>query len=300
MIVSASRRTDIPAFYSDWFMDKIGQGFSYVMNPFNRKQVNKIILTPDTVNCFVFWTKNAAPMMDKLHVLDEKGFKYYFLFTVTPYGRDIEPGIEDKERILDTFVSLSNLIGRKKVVWRYDPILISRRYDKGYHYEMFEKYCERLCGSTEKCVVSFLDMYAKTERNTRDLDIIQPDGKDMNEIAFKLGDIAKRYRIVIETCCEKIDMSHPNIKPGKCIDKELIEWITGRPINAEKDASQREGCGCVKSVDIGQYNTCLHGCAYCYANYSRNGALENMKHHDAGMPFLSGGLKGDETIRIRE
>ncbi|NLZ83374.1 MAG: DUF1848 domain-containing protein, partial [Clostridiales bacterium] len=190
MIVSVSRRTDIPAFYSDWFIDKINQGYLYVMNPFNRKQVSKIILSPDKVDCFVFWTKNAGPLMDKLHLLDERGYKYYFQFTITPYEGDIEPGIRNKDEVLVTFIELSQRIGKDKLVWRYDPILLSNKYNKEYHYTVFEEYCRRLGASTDKCVISFLDMYTKTKRNTKDLGLIDIQPEDMYEMARELANIA--------------------------------------------------------------------------------------------------------------
>lgn len=300
MIVSVSRRTDIPAFYSDWFIDKIEQGYLYVMNPFNRKQVSKIILSPDTVDCLVFWTKNARPLMDKLHLLDERGYKYYFQFTITPYESDIEGGIRYKGEVLATFTELSRLIGKDKLVWRYDPILLNNKYNKQYHYAMFEKYCRRLAASTNKCVISFLDMYTKTKRNTKDLGLIDIQPEDMYEIASVLANIAGSYGLYIETCSESIDLSSLNIHKGKCIDDQMIEKILGCPIKIKKDDTQREVCGCVKSIDIGQYNTCRHFCAYCYANYNHTQVIEACESHDIHSPLLMGKLKGDETITIRE
>lgn len=300
MIVSVSRRTDIPAFYSDWFIDKIEQGFLYVLNPFNRKQISKIILNSTTVDCFVFWTKNATPIIDKLQILDEKGFKYYFQYTITPYGCDIEPGIKDKNEVTRTFKRLSKLIGKEKVIWRYDPILLSNRYNKEYHYRMFEELCKRLCPFTEKCVISFLDMYTKTKRNTRDLNLLDLETEDMIEIASKLVKIADKYGLYIETCSEGIDLSFLNIKKGKCIDDKIIERILGCPIEAKKDDTQRDNCGCVKSIDVGQYNTCKHFCLYCYANYSHTLVIESCESHDIHSPLLIGKLKNDETITIRE
>lgn len=300
MIVSVSRRTDIPAFYSDWFIDKIEKGFLYVINPFNRKQVSKIELTPSTVDCFVFWTKNAGPMIDKLHILDERGFKYYFQFTITPYNSDIEPGIKDKNEVIRTFKRLSDLIGKEKVIWRYDPILLSNKYNKEYHFIMFEEFCKKLCNFTEKCVISFLDMYKKTKRNTRDLELIDIKSEDMIEIAFMFVEIAERYGLYIETCSEEIDLSFLKIQKGKCIDDRTIERILGCPVEVRKDDMQRDNCGCVKSIDVGQYNTCKHFCLYCYANYSRALVIDNCESYDIHSPLLVGKLKNDETITIRE
>lgn len=300
MIVSVSRRTDIPAFYSEWFMDKIEKGYVEVINPFNRKQVSKIELTTKTVDCFVFWSKNPKPMLSKLDILDKKGFKYYFQFTVTSYQSDIEVGMKNKNDILRTFINLSKKIGREKVVWRYDPIILNNRYTKEYHYQWFEALCKRLCNYTNKCVISFIDMYAKTKRNTKDLELIDISKEDMQDIAKNLASIAGKYNIVIETCCEAVNLSLYNIQKGKCIDDQIIEQIIGGPLNVKKDETQREVCGCVKSIDIGQYNTCKHFCTYCYANYSRTQVLENCKLHDKRSPLLVGKLVGDETITIRK
>lgn len=300
MIVSVSRRTDIPAFYNEWFIDKIEQGFLYVINPFNRKQVSKIILTPDKVDCFVFWTKDAAPLIDKLNILDDKGFKYYFQFTITPYDRDVEAGVRNKDDVINTFIQLSQLIGKERVVWRYDPILLSDKYNKDYHYRMFEEYCRRLHKSTEKCVISFLDMYTKTKRNTKDLGVIDIETEDMLEISAELSRIAGRYGLYIETCSEGIDLSSLDIHKGKCIDDKLIERILGYPIDVKRDENQREACGCVKSIDIGTYNTCRHFCAYCYANYNHARVAESCESYDIHSPLLMGELTGDETITTRE
>lgn len=300
MIVSVSRRTDIPAFYSEWFIDKIEQGYLYVANPFNPKQVSRIILSPQTVDCFVFWTKNAAPMIDKLCILDEMGYKYYFQYTITPYNSDIEPGIKDKNEIINAFINLSKMIGKEKVIWRYDPILLSEKYNKDYHYIIFEDMCKRLCKYTEKSVISFLDMYAKTKRNTRDLDLVDLKTEDMIEIASKFADISENYGLYIETCSEDIDLSSLNIQKGKCIDDRTIEKILGCPIEVKKDDTQRDFCGCVKSVDVGQYNSCKHFCLYCYANYNNALVTHNCKSHDIHSPLLIGKLKNDERITIRE
>ncbi|MDD5936454.1 MAG: DUF1848 domain-containing protein [Clostridiales bacterium] len=300
MIISASRRTDIPAFYSDWFFKRLEEGFLYVLNPYNRKQVSKIYLNTDTVDCFVFWTKNAGPMMDKLHLLAAKGFQYYFQFTITSYQRDIEPGIEDKNEVINTFKRLSDQLGKKRVIWRYDPIILNEKYTLEYHELWFEAMCKRLSGYTEKCVISFLDLYSKTIRNTKDLHLKQLTTDEMHQIANLLSTIAKKYNIQIESCCEDIDLSEYGINHGKCIDDRLVSQIIGSKLNVDKDDTQREICGCVKSIDIGQYSTCKHFCRYCYANYNYGHVNENCAYHDIDSPLLVDKLKGDEKITVRE
>lgn len=298
MIVSVSRRTDIPAFYSEWFFNRIKEGFVYVKNPFNTKQVSHIQLTPETVDCFVFWTKDPEPMVNRLDEL--KNFNYYFQFTLTSYRKDVEKGTRVKKDIINTFKCLSKTIGKEKVIWRYDPILLSEIYTKEYHYEWFEKFCSQLRGHTERCVISFLDLYKKTERNAKELRLKPMSESDMNEMAATLAAISSRYNIKIETCSEGIDLGKYGIKKGKCIDDRLISKIINADVIVDKDHTQREVCGCVKSVDIGEYNTCKHNCLYCYANFNDKLVEENNLKHNPNSPLLVGELTGEEKITVRD
>ncbi len=298
MIVSVSRRTDIPAFYSEWFFNRLKEGYVYVVNPMNLRQVSKIKLNPETVDCFIFWTKDASPMLNRLDEL--KDYKYYFQYTVTPYGKEVEKGVLDKIKVIDTFKKLSTAIGKEKVVLRYDPILFSEKYNIEYHCRAFERLCTQLENYTEKCVISFIDLYKKTERNTKDLKIIQMELKDIENISERFSKIASKYGIVIETCSEGYDLTKFGIKKGKCIDDELISKIIGAKVKVKKDNTQRDVCGCVKSVDIGQYNTCRHHCLYCYANFNYKQVEENYKQHDKDYPLLVGKVREDAKITERE
>lgn len=298
MIVSVSRRTDIPAFYSEWFFNRIKEGFVYVINPFNRKQISKVELTPETVDLFVFWTKDALPMLKRLDELER--FNYYFQFTITSYRNDVEKAIRRKNDIIKTFKQLSKIIGKDKVIWRYDPILLSGFYTKEYHYKWFEKFCREFSGYTEKCVISFLDTYSKTKRNTKNLGLKEINKNDMHYIAEKFAAIALKYNIKLETCSEEIDFSKYGIKNGKCIDGELISRIIKCPIKVKKDDTQRETCGCIKSIDIGEYNTCKHNCLYCYANFNYNIVEKNYLMHNPESNILVGKLNGDEKITVRD
>lgn len=298
MIVSVSRRTDIPAFYSEWFFNRIKEGFVYVSNPFNRKQISKVELTTKTVDLFVFWTKDAEPMLKRLDELKE--FNYYFQFTITSYRNDVEKATRRKSDIIKTFKHLSKIIGKEKVIWRYDPILLNEFYTKEYHYKWFEKFCGELSGYTDKCVISFLDLYSKTKRNTRELNLKKISENDMYDIAERFAVIALKYNIKLQTCSEEIDFSKYGIKKGKCIDDELISRIIKCPIKVKKDDTQREVCGCVKSIDIGEYNTCKHNCLYCYANFNSNSVKKNYLMHDSKSNVLVGHIIGDEKITIRD
>lgn len=298
MILSVSRRTDIPSFYSEWFFNRIKEGYVYVINPFNRKQVSKVSLRAEDVDCIVFWTKDPKPMLNRLREL--KDYKYYFQFTITSYRKDIETNLRPKKELIKTFKDLSEAIGKEKVIWRYDPILLNDFYTKEYHYEWFERFMQELSPYTERCVISFIDFYKKTERSIKHLNIKQFNEEDIYEMAEVLSKISRGYGITLEACSEKFDLSKVGINPTKCIDDRLISKIIGADINVKKDPTQREECGCVKSVDIGQYNTCIHGCAYCYANFDHEKAKLNYKNHNCNYPLLSGELLGDEKITVKK
>lgn len=297
MILSVSRRTDIPAFYSEWFFNRLKEGFVYVVNPMNLKQVSKIELNQENVDCFVFWTKNAKPMLNRLDEL--KDYKYYFQYTITGYKKNVENGISDKREIIETFKKLSNKIGREKVILRYDPIFFSDEYTVEYHCEAFERLCSQLEGYTERCVISFIDLYKKTERNTKGLNLVPVTDEKVYEIAKEFSIIAKKHRMCIETCSEFYDLTKYGIKKGKCIDGELVSKVIGYEINVKKDDTQREVCGCVKSIDIGQYNTCKHHCLYCYANFNYKQVEENYKLHNKDNPLLIGTVREDAKITVR-
>lgn len=297
MIISVSRRTDIPAFYSEWFFNRLKEGFVYVVNPMNLKQVSKIELTPETVDCFVFWTKNAKPMLNRLDEL--KDYNYYFQYTITGYQSDVEKGVLNKKEVINTFKEISKKIGKEKVILRYDPIFFSAKYSIEYHCEAFERLCAQLDGYTERCVISFIDLYKKTERNTKILDIIPMTMECIKEISKRFALIASKHNMSIETCSEAYDLSQYGIKKGKCIDDDIISDIIGYELNVKKDDTQRDVCGCVKSIDIGQYNTCKHHCLYCYANFNYNQVQSNSKMHDKNYPLLSGKVREDAKITIR-
>ena len=299
MILSVSRRTDVPNYYSDWFINRIKEGFLYVRNPMNAHQVSRIDLSPDVVDCIVFWTKNPKKMIDKLGYLQD--FTYYFQFTLTGYGKDIEPYLPNKrEELIPTFKELSKKIGKEKVIWRYDPILISKRYTMDYHLKTFEEIASNLVDYTERVIISFVDLYAKTQRNTRELDIQQMTKEDMICLAGEMAQIATRYHLVIESCAEQINLQEVGIQHGSCIDKKLIEKLLGCKLIGQKDKNQRAECGCLESVEVGTYNTCLNGCKYCYANFNDEKVKENVKLYNENAPLLCGNITSDDKITDRK
>lgn len=294
MIISASRRTDIPSFYSDWFINRLNEGYVLVPHPRNLNQLSKISLKKEDVDCIVFWTKDAKPLFDKIEKLD--GYKFYFQHTITSYQKDLEPNMRRKSDILDTFIEMSKTLGATRMVWRYDPILLSNKYTEEYHYEFFEKFCIRLKDYTKKCVISFIDLYGNVDENIKGLGIYTPNKETRLRMASRLSEIALKYEIQLESCSEELDLTPYGIRKSSCIDKNLIEEVIGYKLNVKKDSGQRESCGCVKSIDIGTYNTCIHGCTYCYANSTKDVAIKNFKNHRKDLPLIFGELIGNEKI----
>ena len=285
MILSVSRRTDIPNYYSDWFLNRIKDGFLYVRNPMNIHQVSKIDLSPAVVDCIVFWTKNPQPMLDRIEELSS--YKYYFQFTLTGYGKDVEENLPHKKnKVIPTFKELSSKIGSDKVIWRYDPIIFNDIYTEEYHIKAFTQIAESLKGYTTRCVISFVDLYSKNKKNMESLNIQDPTLDRLKSFSKKLYDIAQKNDMEIFTCAESVDLSSCGVKHGSCIDKTVIEAVIGCKINVLKDKNQREECGCMESVEVGAYNTCLNGCKYCYANYSKNSVNSNYQKYDVNSPLL--------------
>lgn len=287
MILSVSRRTDIPAFYAEWFMERLRQKYVLVRNPFNIHSISRIPLTPENVDAIVFWTKNSKPIHKYLDEIDELGYKYYFQYTITPYKNDLEEKVQDKKEIVETFKKLSEKIGSEKVILRYDPVILSDNYTIDFHKKAFARLCDLLAPYTKKIVFSFLDDYKKISKNIKQLNIKEISAEEMCIMAEYFADTAKNYNLKIESCAEQIDLERFGINHGKCIDDELIEKITGYKISAGKD-NQRNACGCIKCIDIGEYNTCMHKCLYCYANINKDAAFKNYKLHDKKSPLLIG------------
>lgn len=298
MILSVSRRTDIPAFYSKWFFNRIKDGFVYVRNPMNIHQVSRIELNPELIDCIVFWSKNPKPMLPHLDLL--KDFMYYFQFTVNPYDIRLEQNVPTKSSIIDTFKELSDEIGPERVIWRYDPIILTDTITMDYHIKYFNELANRLQGKTKTCVISFVDFYKKTERNLKDTIIREMTQNEMLILAGRLAEIASTYNMNIQSCAEAIELESVGIHHGHCIDNVLIEDLLGVRLVVGKDKNQRPECGCVQSIDIGEYNTCSHMCKYCYANFNKEKVQEKSHHHNPDSPLLIGNIGPDDKVADRK
>ncbi|MBO9494885.1 DUF1848 domain-containing protein [Thalassotalea sp. G20_0] len=285
MIISASRRTDIPAFYSSWFINRVREGFLLTRNPFNAHQIKRVSLKSEDVEVFVFWTRNPSKLMPFLPEMDSQGYRYYFQYTVTGYPRSVEKSVPSPHRAIETFINLSQQVGSDKVVWRYDPILLSNLLPLDKHKRLFSKIAGMLAGKTSRVVISFADFYKKTEKNLKTVDsLICSDitqyQEQLLELSAYMAKVSTAYGMEIKSCAEAVDIINAGVPHGKCIDDELIKEVFGLSLDSKKDSGQREECGCIKSIDIGVYNTCLHGCSYCYATFNHDAVIKNQKKHD--------------------
>lgn len=298
MIISASRRTDIPSYYSEWLFNRLKEEYVLVRNPMNFHQISKIDLSPGVVDGIVFWTKDPTPMLNRLEELEK--YNFYFQFTLTAYGPEVETGLPSKNKvIIPSFQRLSKEIGKKKVIWRYDPIFLNENYKIDYHCRYFEVLASKLAQYTEKCTISFLDFYRNTERNIKSLHIHPITVEQQMEIVGKFVGIAQRYNLHLDTCAEPCDFGKFGVPHACCIDKERFERIGKYKLNVEKDKNQRSECGCVASIDIGAYNTCRNGCLYCYANYSGTSVNNNFGKHNLESPLLFGEINEEDKIKER-
>jgi DNA repair photolyase len=307
MIISASRRTDIPAFYADWFMSRVREGFFYRVNPFNSSQVTGFSLKPEDVDAVCFWTKNPRPLLMHLDELDERGLNYYFQFTLNPYDRTFEPHVPPLQERIETMKALAGRIGPDRVVLRYDPIILSSVTTASWHLEQAARMAGLLKGATCRLVFSFCDFYGKgqgrlhraVQRTGITLEeIAAPENREaLEEIARGFREIADSHGLEIFTCSEEVDLSAFGIEHGACIDGELIRKLFGGKASVKKDKNQRAACKCVESVDMGSYNSCSFRCAYCYANFNERIIDSNRRKHDPDSPVLLG--QCGEQVEIR-
>ena len=292
MVINTGMRTDIPAFYSKWLMNRIKEGFVYVRNPYYRHQVTKYSLNPGVVDCLAFCTKNPHTLISQLDKLDI--YRQFWFITITPYGKDIEPNVPDKKQVIEDFKELSKHIGSNAVAVRYDPILINEKFDVNYHIKCFEKLISELKGYTEDCTISFLDMYEKVKRNAPDLR--PPTTEEQKEIAKEFSKIGNKNNIKIHACCEKEYLKDYGLDITGCMSQEIVEKAIKNKLHTPKNNSKRGQCNCLMGNDIGAYNTCMHLCKYCYANANQGLVKENIKKHNPNSPFLIGELEPEDKI----
>ncbi len=293
MILNVSGRTDIVAFYTEWFINRYKEGYVDVRNPFNPSLVSRIKF--ENVDLIMFCTKNPLPIIKYLKDIDKP---ILFHITLTPYKCDIEPYVPDKTKIIEGIKEISNIIGIDNVCVRYDPIFISDKYTVEYHIKAFSKLCSLLNGYVKKVIVSFIDNYKNVRSNKQYINDLPFTEEIYKKIGENFSKIAKENNMTVQTCFEDRNLTKYGFIKGECISAELAFKLTGKIYKPWKARKERK-CNCVEMVDIGAYNTCNHLCKYCYANYDEKQVKNNIKQHDKKSSLLIGELKSNDIIKER-
>ncbi len=294
MIINTGGRTDTVQYYTEWLLNRFREGFVFSRNPLFPNKVTRYELTPELVDCVVFCSKNYKPILPHLHEITDR-FNTYFHYTITAYGKDVEPGVPSIEESMQTLIELSEQVGRQRVAWRYDPILLTEKYTVEVHLQTFERMAAILAPYIDRCIFSFVEMYKKLETNMPEIIILSE--QDMEMLAEGIGAIAEKYGIEIQTCGTNGDYTRYDIQKSGCMTLDIL----GRANNIEfknlKHKGSRQGCHCIESRDIGAYDTCMNGCKYCYANKNPKKAFENYKYHNPASPLPLGNLKETDTVQ---
>ena len=293
MILNVSGRTDIVAFYSKWFMNRYKEGYLDVRNPFNKKLVSRIYFLD--VDLIMFCTKNPIPIIDKIKEINKP---ILFHITLTPYNKDIEPNVIDKTKIIESIKELSKIIGIDNIYVRYDPIIISDKYNINYHIKAFNKLCSLLNGYVKRIIISFLDEYKNVKENRNILKYKTLTDNDYKLISRNFSKIASINGMTVQTCFEDMNLVEYGLVKGECLSHELAYKLTGKSYKSWTARKERK-CNCVQMVDIGVYNSCKHFCKYCYANYNEKEVINNYKNHNPNSSLLIGELESDDIIKVR-
>ena len=291
MIIQTGMRTDIPAFYSEWFANRLKEGYALTRNPYNASQVTRYSLDPKVVDLIAFCSKNPGPMLKYVDLLKPYAGTYWFV-TITPYGRDYEPNVPEIDKVIEDFKTISRIVGPDSMGWRYDPIFINDIYTVEKHLEAYEHIASELSGYTKTCVISFIDLYQKVRKNFPEARTV---GKaDRLYLGEKMIKIAGSYGMTVKPCAEGKELAQFGADCRGCMTTDVYEKAIGLSMDFPKKKPLRQECECFMGNDIGAYNTCPHLCRYCYANYDEETVRRNYRLHDLQSPFLIGGsLPGD-------
>ncbi len=294
MIINTGGRTDTVQYYTEWLLRRFSEGHVLSRNPLFQNKVTRYELSPDKVDCIVFCSKNYKPILPRLHEITNR-FHTYFHYTITAYGKDIEPGVPSIEESMQTLVKLSKQVGKQRIAWRYDPVLLTEKYTISRHLETFEQMAKILAPYIDRCIFSFVEIYKKLETNMPEIILLSEE--DRNALAQGLGTIASKYGIFIQTCGTNGDFSRYGIHASGCMTLDILGKANGLLFKDLKHKGMRQGCHCIESRDIGAYDTCLNGCKYCYANTNPQKARENYRLHDPASPLLLGQLEKTDAIQ---
>ncbi len=294
MIINTGGRTDTVNYYCPWLLKRLEEGFVYSRNPLFPHKVTKYCLEPSAVDCIVFCSKNYTPILPHIGEIAER-FNIYCHYTITAYGKDVEPKVPEIDESIDTLLKLSAIIGKEKLAWRYDPILLTKKYSIEVHLQTFEAMAKKITGHVDRCIFSFVEMYKRLERNMPEIILLTE--QDKHTLAKEIGSIAKHYKLLIQTCGGNGDYSDYGINASGCMTLDIIGKANKCQFRKLKHKGMREGCHCIESRDIGAYDTCLNGCKYCYANQNPTSAFANFKLHDKNSPLLIGNVKPADELR---
>ena len=294
MIINTGSRTDTVQYYSDWLLKRFKEGFVYSRNPLFPNIVTRYELNPNILDCVVFCSKNYEPILDRLTEITDK-FNTYFHYTITAYGRDIEPNVPTIDESIETLIKLSKIVGKQRIAWRYDPILLTKKYTKQVHYNTFDYMSKRLSPHIDRCIFSFVDIYKKLETNMPEIIIL--NNNDKIEIAKNIGSIAKKHNMIIQTCATIEDFKQFGILQTGCMTSEILGNANNITFKKVRHSGNRQGCKCIENRNIGDYDTCPNGCKYCYANKNPQIAQENYKKHNPNDLMILGNLKPTDEIQ---
>ncbi|MEE8716766.1 MAG: DUF1848 domain-containing protein [Coriobacteriales bacterium] len=293
MIINTGARTDTVAFYSEWLLRRFEQGYVLARNPLFPNKVTRYELDPAVVDCVEFCSKDYRPILPRLREITSR-FNTHFQYTITAYGRDIEPHVPDIDTSVETLLELERIVGARRICWRYDPVLLTADYTVERHLETFDRLCGRLAGHVDRCIFSFVEMHGHLASSMPEL--VALTGPDRDAIAAGLGRIAGEHGIYLQTCGTNGDFSAYGIHPSGCMTLAMLGAANGVEFRELKHRGTREGCHCIESRDIGAYDTCLAGCRYCYANKHPERAAQNRLRHDPDSPLLIGHLRETDQV----
>ncbi len=294
MILNTGGRTDTVQYYSEWLLNRFREGYVLSRNPMFPNVINRIELSPDTIDVVVFCSKDYAPILDRLHEISDR-FKCYYHYTITAYDTDIEPNVPSIEQSVETLKQLSAQVGKEKVAWRYDPVLLTEKYTIEKHFETFDYMARELSPYVDRCIFSFVEMYKKLAVNMPELQPISDDNKIL--LVKGLGAIAKQYGLYLQTCAAKDDYLQFGVHHSGCMTTEIFSRALGLNFKHQAHKGNRIGCACMESRGLGDYNSCPNGCRYCYANKDHAKAAENYRRHDPKSPLLLGDVLPTDTIK---
>lgn len=294
MILNTGGRTDTVQYYSQWLLNRFREGYVLSRNPLFPDSVYRIELDPKTIDVVVFCSKDYSPILEHLHEISDR-FRCYYHYTITAYDTDIEPRVPSIAQSIGTCKRLAAQVGKEKIAWRYDPVLLTEKYTIQRHMETFDHMAAELSPYVSRCIFSFVEMYKKLEYNMPELRAITPEQR--MEIADGLGAIARRHGLLLQTCGTAEHYEQYGIQHSGCMTAQIFHDALGIDFRRTPHKGNRTGCACMDSRGLGDYNSCPNGCRYCYANKDHARALENYRQHDPTSPLLLGHLKPTDSVK---